>query len=84
VLRLHIGLHHGTVLREGDATYGTAVNVAARICALSSPDEVLVTEEVRRLLSGNEDEGVAFVDRGIYVLKGVAAPRRVFGALQAT
>ena len=73
-----------TVLREGDATYGAAVNVAARICALSSPDEVLVTEELRRLLSGSDGDGVAFVDRGIYVLKGVAAPRRVFGALQAT
>ena len=84
VLRLHIGLHHGTVLREGDATYGAAVNVAARICALSSADEVLVTEELRRLVSGSDGDGVAFVDRGIYVLKGVATPRRVFGALQAT
>ena len=82
--RLHIGLHHGTVLREGDATYGAAVNVAARICALSSADEVLVTEELRRLVSGSDGDGVAFVDRGIYVLKGVATPRRVFGALQAT
>ncbi len=84
VLRLHLGLHHGTVLREGDATYGAAVNVAARICALSSPDEVLVTEELWRLLTGQELDRVAFVDRGIYVLKGVATPRRVFAALQAT
>jgi class 3 adenylate cyclase len=84
VLRLHVGLHHGTVLREGDATYGAAVNVAARVCALSSPDEVLITEELWRLLSDKEQNRVAFVDRGIYVLKGVAAPRRVFAALQTT
>jgi class 3 adenylate cyclase len=84
VLRLHIGLHHGTVLREGDATYGAAVNVAARVCGLSSPDEVLVTDEVRRLLNSHDGDGVAFVDRGIYVLKGVATPRRVFGALPAS
>jgi class 3 adenylate cyclase len=78
-----VGLHHGTVLREGDATYGAAVNVAARICALSSPDEVLITEELWRLLNDKEQNRVAFVDRGIYVLKGVATPRRVFAALQA-
>lgn len=84
VLRLHIGLHHGTVLREGDATYGTAVNVAARVCALSSPDEVLVTDDLQRLLDGIEGSEVAFVDRGIYLLKGVAAPQRVFAALQTS
>jgi class 3 adenylate cyclase len=59
------------------------VNVAARVCALSSPDEVLVTEDVRRL-TDDQEHAVAFVDRGIYVLKGVATPRRVFAALQAT
>jgi class 3 adenylate cyclase len=84
VLRLHVGLHHGTILREGNATYGSAVNVTARICALSSSDEVLVTEELRRVLGGDESEGVAFIDRGIYVLKGVATPRRVYGAVQTT
>jgi class 3 adenylate cyclase len=84
VLRLHIGLHHGTVLREGDATYGTGVNIAARVCALSSPDEVLVTDDLQRLLDSTGEGEVAFVDRGIYVLKGVAAPKRVFAALQAT
>src|SRR4029079_9379156 len=84
VLRLHIGVHHGMVLREGDATYGTGVNVAARVCALSSPDEVLVTDDLQRLLDSTGEGEVAFVDRGIYVLKGVAAPKRVFAALQAT
>ncbi len=82
VFRLHLGLHHGTILRDGNAMYGSAVNVAARICALSSSDEVLVTEELRRAL-GDDDERVAFIDRGIYVLKGVATPRRVYGALQS-
>jgi class 3 adenylate cyclase len=60
------------------------VNVAARVCALSSPDEVLVTDDLQRLLDGTDESEVAFVDRGIYVLKGVAAPQRVFAALQAT
>jgi class 3 adenylate cyclase len=44
---------------------------------------VLVTEDVRRL-TDDQEHAVAFVDRGIYVLKGVATPRRVFAALQAT
>jgi class 3 adenylate cyclase len=80
MLRLHIGLHHGTILRDGAVMYGSAVNIAARICALSSSDEVLVSEELRRLLG--DDHRVDFIDRGIYVLKGVGTPRQVYGAVQ--
>jgi class 3 adenylate cyclase len=81
VLRLHVGLHHGTILRDGAVMYGSAVNVAARVCALSSSDEVLLSDDVRRLLD-DDDDGVAFIDRGIYVLKGVGTPRRIYGAVQ--
>jgi class 3 adenylate cyclase len=83
-LRLHVGVHQGRVLRERDAVYGSAVNVAARICAMSSPDEVLVSESLHRSLRAEAVPGLAFVDRGRQRLKGVASPQRLFAALPAT
>ena len=46
-LPLHLGLHAGDVIREDNNVYGGAVNIAARIAALSAPGEVLVSETVR-------------------------------------
>ena len=50
-VRLHTGIHSGLVLvREGDAVrgrfemIGDATNVAARLCDLAQPDEILVSE----------------------------------------
>jgi class 3 adenylate cyclase len=83
-LRLHVGLHHGPVLRRGDTLYGTAVNLAARVCASSGVDEVLVSEPVRRLVGDRLDHAVAFVDRGTHTLKGVEAPQRLFAAVTPT
>ncbi len=40
-LPLHLGLHAGDVIREENNVYGGAVNIAARISALSAPSEVL-------------------------------------------
>ena len=78
-LHVHVGLHHGTVLREGDATYGSTVNVGARICALSAPDEVLVSSAVQEILTMS-GAGIEFVDRGTQHLKGVTAPQHLFAA----
>lgn len=80
-LRLHVGLHHGPVLRRGDALYGATVNFAARACSVSGTDEVLVSERARDLLSVELDTAVAFVDRGNHDLKGIEAPQRLFAAV---
>jgi class 3 adenylate cyclase len=80
-LRLHVGVHQGKVLRERNAVYGSAVNVAARICALSSPDEVLVSEHLHRTLADTGAAGIAFVDRGRQRLKGLATPQRLYAAV---
>src|SRR3954466_16051025 len=46
-LVVRAGLPTGDViLFEGDDYIGTAVNLAARLCELAGPDEVLATEEV--------------------------------------
>ncbi len=75
-LQLHLGIHAGDVIREGNNVYGGAVNIAARIATASAPGEVLVSDTVRSL--ARTSAGVAFDDRGEHELKGVADPQRLF------
>ncbi len=75
-LALHLGIHAGDVIREGDNVFGGAVNIASRICGLSAPGELLVSGTVRDL--ARTSSGVAFDDRGEHALKGVADAQRVF------
>ena len=75
-LPLHLGLHAGDVIREGGNVFGGAVNVAARVSALSEPGEVLVSHTVRDL--ARTSSNVTFEDRGEYELKGVSDALRVF------
>jgi len=75
-LPLHLGIHAGDVIREEGNVYGGAVNIAARISALSAPGEVLVSETVRGL--ARTSAGVTFEDRGEHTLKGVSEPVRAW------
>jgi class 3 adenylate cyclase len=75
-LKLHLGIHAGDVIREGNNVYGGAVNIAARIAAASAPGEVLVSDTVRSL--GRTSADVTFDDRGEHELKGVGEPQRLF------
>jgi class 3 adenylate cyclase len=80
-LRLHVGVHHGRVLRDANLISGAAVNVAARICATSAPDEVLVSAAMRDLLARAATEPIPFVDRGMHRLKGVSDAHHLFAVL---
>ncbi|MEX2157870.1 MAG: adenylate/guanylate cyclase domain-containing protein [Dehalococcoidia bacterium] len=75
-LGLHIGLHAGDVIREENNVFGGAVNIAARICALSAPGEILVSDVVRGM--ARSSAGVEFADRGEQEMKGVGEPVRVY------
>ncbi len=75
-LGLHIGLHAGDVIREEGNVFGGTVNIAARICALSAPGEILVSDVVRGM--ARTSAGVAFEDRGEQAMKGVGEPVRVY------
>lgn len=68
-LRLH-------VIREEDNVYGGAVNIASRICGLSEPGEMLVSQTVRDL--ARTSAGVSFEDRGEHALKGIDDPVRLY------
>jgi class 3 adenylate cyclase len=80
-LELHLGLHAGDVIREENNVYGGAVNIAARISALSAPGEVLVSDTVRSL--ARTSARVEFVDRGEQALKGIEEPVRVWAVRPA-
>jgi len=75
-LPLHLGIHAGDIIREENNVYGGAVNIAARIAAVSAPGELLVSDTVRSL--ARTSAGVDFEDRGEHELKGVADPQRLF------
>jgi class 3 adenylate cyclase len=75
-LRLHVGLHAGDVIRDGDNVYGGAVNIAARVCGESAAGEVLVSDIVRGL--ARTSAGVVFEDRGERSLKGIEDAVRLF------
>lgn len=80
-LHLHLAIHRGEVIVDGPRIFGGPVNYAARICGLTGPDEILVSETVRHGLADVED--VAFVDRGEHMLKGIEGPQRVWAVMTA-
>jgi class 3 adenylate cyclase len=48
---IHIGLHYGPVLVENDDVFGDAVNVAAYLTAVATPEQILTTETTEKCLS---------------------------------
>jgi class 3 adenylate cyclase/pimeloyl-ACP methyl ester carboxylesterase len=68
-LQSRVGVHAGEVQLRDDDVYGIAVNIAARVCALAEPTEVLVTRTIKDLLGGT---ALKFTDRSVHVLKGVS------------
>jgi class 3 adenylate cyclase len=69
-LGIHVraGLHTGECEIMGDDIGGLAVHIAARVSALASADEVLVSRTVKDLVVGS---GIEFSDRGDHALKGI-------------
>ena len=69
------GLHTGECEVRGGDLAGIAVHVGARVAALETPGEVIVSRTVRDLVAGSEIE---FTDRGEYILKGVPGSWQLF------
>ena len=74
-LEVRAGVHTGECELVGDRPRGLAVHIGARVAALASPGEVLVSSTVRDLVAGS---GISFRDRGTHELKGVPGPWRVY------
>ena len=75
-LPLHLGIHAGDVVREGNNVHGGAVQLAARVQSAAAPGEILVSDIVRGL--ARTSSSVQFEDRGERELKGIAEPQRLY------
>lgn len=75
-LGLGVGVHAGEAVDTPEGYIGTAVNVAARLCAAAQPGEVLVSSTVKS--STQASIPVGFIARGRKRLKGIREPVEVF------
>jgi pimeloyl-ACP methyl ester carboxylesterase len=74
-VEIRAGLHTGEIEITGPDIGGIAVHIAARIMSVAQPGEILVSSTVKDLSVGS---GIAFIDRGARVLKGVPDEWRLF------
>ena len=73
-----VGVHAGETAETAEGYVGSAVNLAARICAQAAAGEVLVSDTVRGLTRTSSE--VTFTARGRKHLKGIAEPIALFRA----
>ena len=74
-VELRSGLHTGECELVGDSVRGIAVHTGARVAAVASSGEVLVSQTVKDLVAGS---GIDFADRGVHDLKGIPGEWRLY------
>jgi pimeloyl-ACP methyl ester carboxylesterase len=74
-VEIRAGLHTGEIEITDHDIGGIGVHIAARIMSAAQPGEILVSSTVKDLSVGS---GIAFIDRGAQVLKGVPDEWRLF------
>src|SRR5947209_6557993 len=75
-LLVGMGLDAGDAVIFESGYRGGALNLAARLCALAGPGEVLTTPAVVHL--ARKTDGLRYAERGLVQLKGLAEPVSVF------
>ena len=74
VLHLKIGLSAGEPIEEHGDLFGSAVQLAARLCAYAEPDQILVAQVVR---DHYQEDTFSFSDLGEITMKGFDKTVRV-------
>jgi class 3 adenylate cyclase len=77
-IRIRAGLHTGECELIGDDVGGMAVHIAARVCEMAAPEEILTSGTVYGTVVGS---GLEFEMRGVRELRGVPGGWPIF-ALQ--
>jgi class 3 adenylate cyclase len=67
-IAIRAGVHTGEIELRGNDVAGIGVHIAARVAALASAGELLISRTVKDLVAGSD---YAFVSRGTHSLKGV-------------
>lgn len=74
-IHVRIGIHAGEPVQEGADLFGSAVQMAARICDIAPADAILVSRELKDACS---DTDLVFEPTGSETLKGFSAPVELF------
>ena len=74
-IKVRVGLNAGEPIAEDDDLFGTAVNLAARICAQAEAGQILAPIVVRELAAGKQ---FMFADLGETELRGFEDPIRLY------
>ncbi len=74
-LQVHIGVNAGEPVAEESDLFGTAVQLARRVCDHAEGGEILASDVVRQLAAG---KGFLFADRGEVVLRGFEDAVRLY------
>ncbi len=74
-IRVRIGIHAGEPVEESDDLFGSAVQMAARICDIARADAILVSREVKNACTGTD---LRFAPTGSETLKGFSEPVQLF------
>lgn len=74
-LELRVGANAGTPVVEDDDLFGSAVQMAARVCRVSEASQILITAAVRALAT---QTAFQFVDQGPATLRGFEEPTPLF------
>ena len=72
----------GEAVPVGDGYRGSALNLAARLCAQAGPGEVIASEAVIHLAA--RLDGISYVEPRSFRLKGLAEPIRAVGVVAST
>ncbi len=77
-LRARSALHTGEVGSKGEGFFGSDLDHAARLLAATHGGQLLCSEATAALLSHALEPGPRLIDLGIYRLRGVENPERLF------
>ena len=74
-LAVYVGLNAGEPIAEDDDLFGTAVQLARRLCDHAEPGQIVVADVVRQLAAG---KGFLFSDLGETELRGFEDPVKLW------
>ncbi len=83
-LKVRIGVNLGEVIKEEDDYFGTAVVVAARIMDEAAGGQILVSDLLRKVASGQANTGHEYSDLGRRTLKGFDDEEQIFEVIWRT
>jgi adenylate cyclase len=75
-MRFRIGIHVGDIMVQGDNLFGDAVNIAARLEALSEPSGICISGAVRDYVGGKL--ALTFAYLGERQVKNIAQPIKAY------